>query len=88
MKKTTANKNLITTADDMKPEYNLDYRKAKSNRFFGQTSENRLVVLLDPDISEFFSTPDSVNKVLRALVNNMPSKSLNAPKSYKKRADA
>lgn len=88
MKKISINKKLTNTVDDMKPEYELDYRKAKSNRFFGQTSENRLVVLLDPDISEIFATPDSVNKVLRALVNNMPSKSFNAPKLHKKKAVA
>lgn len=86
MKKTSANKNLINGYDNMKAEYDLDYRKAKSNRFFGQTSENRLVVLLDPDISEIFATPASVNKVLRALVNNMPTKSFNSPKLHKKRA--
>lgn len=88
MKKTSVNNKLANTVDDMKPEYDLDYRKAKSNRFIGQTSENRLVVLLDPDISEIFATPDSVNKVLRALVNNMPSKSFNATKLHKKRSVA
>ena len=50
------NKSLTNGDDDMKPEYVLDYRKAKPNRFFGQTAENRVVVLLDPEISEIFST--------------------------------
>jgi len=88
MKKTSVNNKRTKPVDDMKPEYDLDYRKAKSNRFIGQTSENRLVVLLDPDISEIFATPDSVNEVLRALVNSMPLKSFNAPKLHKKRAVA
>jgi hypothetical protein len=83
MKKASASKNLTDGDDNMKPEYALDYQKAKSNRFIGQTAENRLVVLLDPDISEIFATPDSVNKVLRALVNNMPVKSFNSSKLHK-----
>jgi len=86
MKKTSINKSLTNGDDDLKPEYALDYRKAKPNRFFGQTAENRVVVLLDPDISEIFSTPDSVNKVLRALVNTMPAKSFKSPELHKNSA--
>jgi hypothetical protein len=86
MKKTSINKSLTNGDDDMKPEYVLDYRKAKPNRFSVQTAENRLVVLLDPDVSEIFSTPDSVNKVLRALVNTMPAKSFKSQKLRKNRA--
>jgi hypothetical protein len=29
-------------------------------------------VALDPDVSEVFTTPDSVNKALRALIEAMP----------------
>jgi len=30
------------------------------------------VVLLDPDISEVFTTPEAVNTALRALISAMP----------------
>ena len=59
---------------ELRPEYRFDYRKAKPNRFAGQPDEGRVVVVLDPDVSEVFHTPDSVNEVLRALIKTMPPK--------------
>ncbi len=56
------------------PQYHFDYRKAKPNRFAGQPEEDRVVVVLDPDVSEVFQTPDSVNEVLRALIKTMPAR--------------
>ncbi|MCK9390148.1 MAG: hypothetical protein M0Q01_01105 [Syntrophales bacterium] len=56
----------------MRSEYNFDYRKAKPNRFASQQNEGLVVVALDPDVSEVFQTSDSVNKVLRALIEAMP----------------
>lgn len=58
----------------MRLEYNFDYRKAKPNRFAARQDEGRVTVTLDPDVSEVFQTPDSVNKVLRALIEAMPPK--------------
>lgn len=55
----------------MLPEYRLDYRKAKPNRF-ARGGASRVVVVLDPDIAEVFRTPESVNAVLRALMTTMP----------------
>jgi hypothetical protein len=31
-----------------------------------------LVVVLDPDVAEVFTTPEAVNKALRALITAMP----------------
>ena len=59
--------------DDMKTEYAFDYQKAKTNRFAGQADDRRTVVVLDPELSAVFQTPDAVNNVLRALVKTMPS---------------
>ena len=58
--------------DDLRPEYQFDYRKARPNRFAGQGDNQRLVVALDPDVSKVFTTPESVNAVLRALIEVMP----------------
>ncbi len=58
------------TGDDVQPEYNLDYRKARPNRFAGQIDKSRVVVVLDPDIAEVFTTPESVNEILRALIQH------------------
>ena len=57
---------------DMRSNYKFDYSKARSNRFAGRASSNRLVVMLDPDVSKVFKTPESVNNVLRALITSMP----------------
>lgn len=59
-------------SEDMLPEYSFDYNKARPNRFAGRISKERVVVLLDPEVSEVFTTPESVNTVLRALISAMP----------------
>jgi len=43
-------------ADDLRPEYSFDYRKARLNRFAGQVDKSQVVVMLDPDVSEVFTT--------------------------------
>ena len=58
--------------DSMRGEYRLDYKKARPNRFSGRTIDDRVVVLLDPDVSEVFRTPEDVNGILRALIDKMP----------------
>jgi hypothetical protein len=57
---------------DMRREYRFDYAQARPNRFAGRIDPQQLVVLLDPDVSEVFSTPESVNTALRALITAMP----------------
>lgn len=56
----------------MLPEYHFDYAKARPNRFAGQIDKSQVVVMLDPDIAEVFTTSESVNAVLRALITTMP----------------
>ncbi len=62
---------MSNTLDELKPEYDFDYSKAKPNRFANIPSGSR-VVLLEPDVAEVFSTPEQVNAVLRALIATMP----------------
>ena len=58
--------------DEMLPEYEFDYGKARPNRFAGVTDKKSRVIILDPDIAEVFSTSASVNKILRAIITAMP----------------
>lgn len=58
--------------DDMLPEYNFDYYKAKPNRFAERVYKDRRVVILDADILKVFTSTESVNTVLRALIDTMP----------------
>lgn len=58
--------------DELLPEYQFDYKKAKPNRFAERSGKPKLtVVVLDEDVAEVFSTPESVNKALRELIEAM-----------------
>ena len=57
--------------DDLLPEYNFDYSKAKPNRFATVKNEN-FIVKLDPDVAEVFRTSSEVNKALRAIISALP----------------
>ena len=56
----------------MKSEYRFDYSKARPNRFAARLKGGGRAVVLDPDVAAVFSTPESVNAVLRALIETMP----------------
>lgn len=56
--------------DDMLPEYNFDYRKARPNRFSKKAAP--LTVTLDPDVAEIFNTSEAVNNALRAILAAIP----------------
>jgi hypothetical protein len=72
MKKTKTVSAGVSASEDLRPEYRFDYRKARPNRFAGQVDHGLLVVTLDPDVSQVFTTSESVNSVLRALIVSMP----------------
>lgn len=71
MKKTSSSKIKNTTFEDLLPEYHFDYRKSRPNRFASKIGKESRIVVLDPDVSQVFDTSESVNKVLRALINTM-----------------
>ena len=57
---------------DMRSNYKFEYSESRPNRFAGRASSNRLVVMLDPDVSKVFKTPESVNHALRAVISALP----------------
>jgi len=65
-------KKAFSKEDDLLPEYDFDYTKAKPNRFASEKSQ-RTVAVLDEDLSKVFTTPESVTKALRALIEAVPS---------------
>ena len=69
MKKTSSE-----SEEDMLPEYRFDYQKAKPNRFASSGPKRRVAIVLDEDVAEIFTTPESVNKALRAFIEAMPEK--------------
>jgi hypothetical protein len=72
MKKTKMTDAASSAPDDLLPEYRLDYRQARPNRFANRVDREKLVVILDPDVRKVFTTSESVNSVLRALIEAMP----------------
>jgi hypothetical protein len=74
MKSTRAAESRKRGSDDLQPEYGFDYRKAKPNRFAARMADLPVVVVLEPDVAEVFSTPEAVHKALRALIAAVPQK--------------
>ena len=72
MKKATTSKGQAKTALELRPEYRLDYKKSQPNCFAGRVDQDRVVVVLDPDIANVFTSGEAVNRVLRALITSMP----------------
>lgn len=58
--------------DELPDEMRLDYTKAKPNRFAERLKDQQLLVALDPDVAAVFGNADTVNRVLRALIETMP----------------
>ena len=56
-------------ADDMLPEYDFDHSKARPNRFAARLTQIRMVTLA-PGVAAAFPTEQSVNEVLRRLVES------------------
>ena len=61
------------TDDDLLPYYDLDYTKAKPNRFAGQP-KGQTIVMLDVELSKIFRTEEEVTNALRLLVQAMPAR--------------
>ncbi|NES84633.1 MAG: hypothetical protein F6K10_26310 [Moorea sp. SIO2B7] len=65
--------NVELNEDELLAEYRFDYQKMKPNRFAARNETQKLtVVVLDEDVAQVFNTPESVNKVLRSLIQSMP----------------
>jgi hypothetical protein len=57
--------------DELLDEYHFNYKKAKPNRFASRDGKQLLkVVVLDEDVAQVFTTPESVNKALRAIMQS------------------
>jgi hypothetical protein len=79
MKKTTRSV-VKTEDDDLRPHYDFDYSKSRSNRFANLPRE-QTIVMLDKDLSKVFRTPEEVKHALRSLIEAMPAKSSRATRA-------
>lgn len=67
------------TPDELLPEYRFDYTTARPNRFAAHLPTNQIVVTLDPDVAEVFTSSKAVNTILRALIAAMPARRASNP---------
>ena len=58
--------------DEMRPEYDFDYSKARPNPYAARLKGHSVAVLLAPDVAPSFPTADSVNDILRAVIKAVP----------------
>lgn len=73
MKTAATSKPPLDLSGELKPEYRLDYSKAKPNRFAKRMQAGSFAVVLDPDVAKVFRDAEAVNTALRALVAAMPA---------------
>jgi hypothetical protein len=60
----------------MRDEYEFDYCIAKPNRFAAKMKKGGRLVVLDPEVAAAFAGSETVNAVLKALLQTMPTKPL------------
>ena len=70
MKKTSSGKR--AKEEEMRREYHFDYRKSRPNRFAPQMKGGAVAIVLDPDVAPVFGSSESVNCLLRSVINALP----------------
>jgi hypothetical protein len=61
-------------SDELRADYQFDYRRAKPNRFAAALKKGGRLVVLDPEVAAAFEKSESVNAVLKALLQTMPAR--------------
>ena len=60
----------ITLEDEMRAEY--DFSDSKPNKYAAILKRQKRLVTLEPDVYKVFKTSESVNNVLRAIIQSVP----------------
>lgn len=69
--KNTRSRTSSQAGEDMLPEYDLDWSKARPNPYAARLKDT-VAVVLDPDVAEVFPTSESVNRLLRSVIAAVP----------------
>lgn len=67
-----------TSVDDLLPEYELDFSKAKPNKYAEILKSQDRLVQLEPDVYKVYDTPEKVNSALRFLIKNSVNTNIGA----------
>lgn len=65
--------------DDLRPEYEFDYSRAKPNRFVSTMTRPVVAVVLEPDVAAVFKSSAKVNAELRTLITARKRKKAASP---------
>lgn len=61
--------------DELRPEYNLDSKTMRTNRFAARLKGKSVTaVLLDSDVADVFRSSAAVNDLLRSVIKAMPAR--------------
>ncbi len=71
MKKISQHRN---AANEMRPEYEFDYTRARPNRFASQLQNKVVAVVLEPDVAHVFDSSEAVNRLLRSVIAAVPER--------------
>ena len=61
-------------SDELRPEYQFDYSKARPNPYAARLKGKAVAVVLDAEVAAAFPTSESVNTALRAVIVQRRSK--------------
>lgn len=64
----TARKHPRPDANGMRAEYELDYSRAKPNRFASHMNQPVVAIVLEPDVASVFDSAAKVNAQLRSVM--------------------
>lgn len=58
--------------DELRAEYPLDFGKSRPNRFASRMGKDAVAVVLEPDVAQVFGSSQSVNRLLRSVIEAVP----------------
>jgi hypothetical protein len=54
--------------DELRAEYQFDFRKSRPNRFASRRGKDAVAVVLEPDVAQVFDSSRSVNRLLHSVI--------------------
>jgi hypothetical protein len=64
--------------DELRAEYQFDFRKSHPNRFVSRMGKDAVAVVLEPDVAQEFDSSKSVNRLLRSVIEAVPTRRVRA----------
>jgi hypothetical protein len=66
-------KKVKSKGDELRPEYKRsDFKRLERGRYYERVKASSNVVVLDPDVASVFRSSESVNSLLRSVIEALP----------------